>query len=55
VVKRISLDAERATPVRLRFSGHGLVIDAGGAEDARASAAMDCPFTGDPLKIAFNH
>ncbi|GAA1801608.1 DNA polymerase III subunit beta [Planosporangium flavigriseum] len=55
VVKRVSLVAERATPVRLRFSEDGLVIEAGGTEDARASEAMDCAFTGEPLTIAFNH
>jgi DNA polymerase III subunit beta len=55
VVRRVSLVAERATPVRLRFSEDGLVIEAGGTEDARASEAMDCTFTGEPLTIAFNH
>jgi DNA polymerase-3 subunit beta len=55
VVKRVSLVAERATPVRLRFSEDGLVVEAGGTEDARASEAMDCAFTGEPLTIAFNH
>ncbi|GII22271.1 DNA polymerase III subunit beta [Planosporangium mesophilum] len=55
VVKRVSLVAERATPVRLRFSEDGLVVEAGGTEDARASEALDCTFTGDPLTIAFNH
>jgi DNA polymerase-3 subunit beta len=55
VVKRVSLVAERATPVRLRFSEDGLVVEAGGTEDARASEALDCAFTGEPLTIAFNH
>jgi len=55
VVRRVALVAERATPVRLRFSEDGLVVEAGGTEDARASEAMDCQFTGEPLTIAFNH
>jgi DNA polymerase III subunit beta len=55
VVKRVALVAERATPVRLSFSDDGLVVEAGGTEDARASEAMDCEYTGDPLTIAFNH
>ncbi|NJC68828.1 DNA polymerase III subunit beta [Planosporangium thailandense] len=55
VVKRVSLVAERATPVRLRFSEDGLVVEAGSTEDARASEALDCTFTGEPLTIAFNH
>jgi DNA polymerase III subunit beta len=55
VVRRVALVAERATPVRLRFSEDGLVVEAGGTEDARASEAMDCQYTGEPLTIAFNH
>jgi DNA polymerase-3 subunit beta len=55
VVRRVALVAERATPVRLRFSEDGLVVEAGGTEDARASEAMDCTYTGEPLTIAFNH
>lgn len=54
VVRRVALVAERATPVRLSFSEDGLVVEAGGSEDARASEAMDATFTGDPLTIAFN-
>jgi DNA polymerase-3 subunit beta len=55
VVKRVSLVAERATPVRLSFGDDGLVVEAGGSEDARASEAMDCEYTGEPMTIAFNH
>lgn len=54
VVKRVSLVAEKATPVRLNFSEDGLVVEAGGTEEARASEAMDATFTGDPMTIAFN-
>ena len=55
VVRRVALVAERATPVRLSFSEDGLVVEAGGTEDARASEAMDCTYTGEPMTIAFNH
>jgi DNA polymerase III subunit beta len=54
VVRRVALVAERATPVRLSFSDEGLVVEAGGTEEARASEAMDAIFTGEPLTIAFN-
>lgn len=54
VVKRVSLVAERSTPVRLSFSDDGLVVEAGGTEDARASEAMECEYTGEPMSIAFN-
>jgi DNA polymerase III subunit beta len=54
VVRRVALVAERTTPVRLSFSEEGLVVEAGGTEEARASEAMDATFTGEPLTIAFN-
>lgn len=54
VVRRVALVAERATPVRLSFGDEGLVVEAGGTEEARASEAMEATFTGEPLTIAFN-
>lgn len=54
VVKRVALVAERTTPVLLSFSADGLVVEAGGTEEARASEAMDATFTGDDLTIGFN-
>ncbi|HEX5597135.1 MAG TPA: DNA polymerase III subunit beta [Micromonosporaceae bacterium] len=54
VVRRVSLVAERTTPVLLNFSADGLVVEAGGTEDARASEAMEATFTGEPLTIGFN-
>lgn len=55
VVKRVSLVAERTTPVRLSFSADGVVVEAGGAEEARASEAMEATFDGDePMPVAFN-
>jgi DNA polymerase-3 subunit beta len=54
VVKRVSLVAEKATPVRLSFSEDGLVVEAGGTEEARASEAMEATFTGETMTVAFN-
>ncbi|NUT17795.1 MAG: DNA polymerase III subunit beta [Hamadaea sp.] len=54
VVKRVSLVAEKATPIRLSFTEEGLVVEAGGTEEARASEAMEATFTGEPFTIAFN-
>jgi DNA polymerase III subunit beta len=54
VVRRVALVAERATPVRLTFGGDGLVVEAGGTEEARASEAMDATFAGEEMTIAFN-
>ncbi|KOX14746.1 MULTISPECIES: DNA polymerase III subunit beta [Micromonospora] len=54
VVKRVALVAERTTPVLLSFSADGLVVEAGGSEEARASEAMEATFTGEALTIGFN-
>jgi DNA polymerase-3 subunit beta len=54
VVKRVSLVADRTTPVRLSFADGELVVEAGGSEEARASEAMECEFTGEALTVAFN-
>lgn len=54
VVKRVSLVAERTTPVLLSFSSDGLVVEAGGTEEARASEAMEASFSGEGLTIGFN-
>ncbi|MFV2102184.1 DNA polymerase III subunit beta [Micromonospora sp. LOL_024] len=54
VVKRVALVAERATPVLLSFSADGLVVEAGGTEEARASEAMEATFSGEPVTIGFN-
>jgi DNA polymerase-3 subunit beta len=54
VVKRVALVAERNTPVRLSLSEDGLVVEAGGTEDARASEAMECGYDGEPMQVAFN-
>ena len=54
VVRRVALVAERTTPVLLSFSSDGLVVEAGGSEEARASEAMEAAFTGEPLTVGFN-
>jgi DNA polymerase-3 subunit beta len=54
VVKRVSLVGGRTTPVLLSFSSDGLIVEAGGTEEARASEAMEATFEGEPLTIGFN-
>src|SRR5436190_9168339 len=54
VVRRVALVADRTTPVRLSFSEDGLVVEAGGTEDARASEAMEAGYEGEPMQVAFN-
>jgi DNA polymerase-3 subunit beta len=54
VVKRVSLVAERNTPVRLSFAEGVLTVEAGSSDDARASESMDASYEGEELTIAFN-
>jgi DNA polymerase-3 subunit beta len=54
VVKRVSLVAERNTPVRLRFTDGELTLEAGGTDDARASESMEAKYSGEDMTIAFN-
>jgi DNA polymerase-3 subunit beta len=54
VARRVSLVAERNSQLRLSFDNDGLVVEAGGAEDAKASEGLDCEYAGDPMKVAFN-
>ena len=53
-VKRVSLVAERNTPVRLRFAEGQVTIEAGTGEDAQASEAVPAEITGPDIEIAFN-
>jgi DNA polymerase-3 subunit beta len=57
-VKRVALVAARNAPVRLGFSVDGVVLEAGGADDAQASEQLDCLWEGEassePFQIAFN-
>jgi DNA polymerase III subunit beta len=53
-VKRVSLVAERNTPVRLAFEGSEVVLRAGAGEDAQATEAVESNLEGDPIEIAFN-
>jgi DNA polymerase-3 subunit beta len=53
-VKRVSLVAERNTPVRLSFGADELVLEAGTGDEAQATESVGCSFEGDGLAIAFN-
>ena len=53
-VKRVSLVAERNTPVRLSFSDGRLVLEAGSGDEAQASEAIDATLEGEEISIAFN-
>ena len=54
-VKRVALVAARNAPVRLGFSAEGVVLEAGGADDAQASERLECSWDGEEdMAIAFN-
>jgi DNA polymerase-3 subunit beta len=53
-VRRVSLVAERNTPVRLNFSAGELVLEAGSGEEASATEAIEAQLDGPEIAIAFN-
>ena len=53
-VKRVSLVAERNTPVRLSFSQGEVVLEAGTGDEAQAVEALEATLEGDDIAIAFN-
>ncbi len=53
-VKRVSLVAERSTPVRLSFSAGQLVLEAGTGDEAQAVETLEASLDGDDIQIAFN-
>jgi DNA polymerase III subunit beta len=53
-VRRVSLVAERNTPVRLAFTQGQLALDAGTGENAQASEVLEAALIGDDITVAFN-
>ncbi|MEX3611441.1 DNA polymerase III subunit beta [Rothia sp. LK2588] len=53
-VRRVSLVAERNTPVRLAFTQGQVTLDAGTGEDAQASETLHAQLEGDDITVAFN-
>ena len=54
VVRRISLLAQKNTPLRLSFAEGELTISAQTPDVGEASEAIPVPFSGEPLQIGFN-
>ncbi|HEY3437685.1 MAG TPA: DNA polymerase III subunit beta [Actinotalea sp.] len=52
--RRVSLVAERNTPIRLAFTEGQVVLDAGQGDDAQASEALEASLVGDDITVAFN-
>src|SRR5262245_11821502 len=54
VVKRVSVMAQRNSPLRLRFSQGELQVSARTQDVGEATETLPAPFAGDPLEIGFN-
>jgi DNA polymerase-3 subunit beta len=54
VVRRISLLAQKNTPLRLGFSEGELTISAQTPDVGEASETIPVPFKGEPFEIGFN-
>lgn len=52
--RRVSLVAERNTPIRLTFSEGQVVMEAGQGDDAQASEALEATLVGEDITTAFN-
>ncbi len=53
-VKRVSLVAERNTPIRLTFSDGSLILEAGTGDEAQASESIEATVNGADITIGFN-
>jgi DNA polymerase-3 subunit beta len=53
-VRRVSLVAERNTPLRLAFTTGELVLEAGSGDEASASEGLEASLDGEDITIAFN-
>jgi DNA polymerase III subunit beta len=53
-VKRVSLVAERNTPVRLTFTDGQVTLEAGSGDEAQASESIEASVDGDDIAIGFN-
>jgi DNA polymerase III subunit beta len=53
-VKRVSLVAERNTPVRLTFADGQLLLEAGSGDEAQASESIEATVNGADISIGFN-
>jgi DNA polymerase-3 subunit beta len=53
-VRRVSLVADRHTPIQIAFSQGEAVLNAGGGDEARASEVIEARLTGEDITVAFN-
>lgn len=53
-LRRVSLVAERNTPVRLSFEADHVLLEAGSGDEAQATESVPATTSGEPLSIGFN-
>ena len=53
-VRRVSLVADRSTPIHMSFTQGNLLLDAGTGDDAQASEQLVCHLDGEDVATAFN-
>lgn len=53
-VRRVSLVAERNTPIRFIFTSDQVVLQAGTGDDAQASEVVPCRTNGEDITVGFN-
>ena len=54
VVRRVSVMAQRNSPLRLRFADGELTVSAQTQDVGEARESLPVPFNGEPLEIGFN-
>ena len=54
-VRRVSLVADRSTPIHMSFTQGNLELDAGQGDDAQATEQLVAHLEGDDISTAFNH
>ncbi|MFT4245819.1 MAG: DNA polymerase III subunit beta [Micrococcaceae bacterium] len=52
---RVSLVAEKNTPIHLDFTNGKLTLSAGTGEEAQASETIEAHLVGEDIKVAYNH
>lgn len=53
-VRRVALVADKNIPLRLKFNGGTLQLEAGAGDDAQATEEIDVLYSGEAIDIAFN-
>jgi DNA polymerase III subunit beta len=53
-VRRVSLMAQRNSPLRLRFAEGELTVSAVTQDVGEARESLPAPYVGDPMEIGFN-